>query len=889
MSAPPPRLAERFLAALLPADVREEALDDLADLHAARLTSSGRTAADAWYWRQLPRFALRLRFAHALGGSLASPSPRYSPDPPREKKMHSLLADLRHAARSTLRHRGFTAIAVVTLALGIGASASIFSVVRSVLLRPLPFPEPERLVDVWETRPERDMFQISFTYANFWDVLEMNRSFESMGAIRWSSMTYLGDKEPARLSVASTTVGFFQALGAAPVVGRLFVDGEDAKGADTHLAVLSHAFWASRFGQDRSIVGRSLTLDRETYRVIGVLPPGTPWLDAAEVFIPFTRPAQLNRDSWELPVIGRLARGMTLKAAGADMQRIATRLSEQYPEAKGMGIRLGTSDSWVASDSLRRALWVLIGAVGFLLLIACVNLANMLLARSTSRGRERALRAALGATRGRVVQLALAESAVLGILGAAAGLALAFGIVRMLRSFNPGDIPRLAEAQVDGWVLLVTLGTALATSLAAGLVPGLRTPYHDVVSAIREGERSVAGHRRLGRVRHALVAIEVALSIVLLVGAGLLVRSFGRVLGVDRGFVTENRVMVDVGLPPASRADSARAPQLLVNLLERLRSIPQVTSAAVVHVRPLQGAATGMGFGAADRPDATGREVPWAGWRIISNNYFKTLGLPLIAGRDFTEQDKIGEPWKVIISKRIADLLWPGENAVGRRLVLWKGQGTSSGEVIGVVGDMRDWGLTDDPTYSVYLPVYGTSLSPAYVVLHTTLSTATLVPMLRSVLAEVDPTVPISGATTLDEIVGDSVAARRFTMLLLAALAVVALILALAGIYGVLSYAVSQRRSEMGLRMALGASGRSVLRLVMLQGMRPVVIGLAVGIVGALALSRFMTSLLFGMTPADWPTYTAVAALLAGAAVLACYVPARDALSVDVTATLRDE
>jgi putative ABC transport system permease protein len=803
--------------------------------------------------------------------------------------MHSLLADLRHAARSTLRHRGFTAIAVVTLALGIGASASIFSVVRSVLLRPLPFPEPERLVDVWETRAERDMFQISFTYANFWDVLEMNRSLESMGAIRWSSMTYLGDKEPARLAVASTTVGFFRALGAAPVVGRLFVDGEDATGSDTHLAVLSHAFWVSRFGQDRNIVGRSITLDRETYRVIGVLPPGTPWLDAAALFIPFTRPAQMNRDSWELPVIGRLARGVTLEAASADMERIAKRLSEQYPEAKGMGIRLGTSDGWVASDSLRRALWVLIGAVGFLLLIACVNLANMLLARSTSRGRERALRAALGASRGRVVQLALAESAVLGVLGAAAGLALAFGIVRMLRSFNPGDIPRLAEAQVDGWVLLVTLGTALATSLAAGLVPGLRTPYHDVVAAIREGERSVAGHRRLGRVRHALVAIEVALSIVLLVGAGLLVRSFGRVLGVDRGFVTENRVMVEVGLPPASRADSARAPQLLVNLLERLRSIPQVTSAAVVHVRPLQGAATGMGFGATDRPDATGREVPWAGWRIVSNNYFKTLGLPLIAGRDFTEQDKIGEPWKVIISKRIADLLWPGESSVGRRLVLWKGQGESAGEVIGVVGDMRDWGLTDDPTYSVYLPVYGTSLSPAYVVLHTTLSTATLVPMLRSVLAEVDPTVPISGATTLSEMVGSSVAARRFTMLLLAALAVVALILALAGIYGVLSYAVSQRRSEMGLRMALGASGRSVLRLVMLQGMRPVIIGLAVGIVGALALSRFMASLLFGMTPADWPTYTAVAALLAGAAVLACYVPARAALSVDVTATLRDE
>jgi predicted permease len=886
----PPRFAARLLAALLPADIRDDALADLADLHAERLTSLGGAAADAWYWRQVPLFAFRVRIANTFGGSLASPTPRYASDPPRENRMHAMLADLRHAARSTLRNRGFTAIAVITLALGIGASASIFSVVRSVLLRPLPFPEPQRLVEVWETRPERDMFEISFTYANFWDLLEMNRSFESMGAIRWRSMTYLGDREPARLSVAATTEGFLRALGATPIVGRLFVAGEDARGSDARLAVLSHAFWMSRFGGDRSLVGRSITLDREAYRVIGVLPPGTPWLDAADIFVPFVRPAQLDRDSWELPVIGRLARGVTLEAAQADVQRIATRLSEQYPEAKGMGIRLGSSDRWVASDSLRRALWVLVGAVGFLLLIACVNLANMLLARSTTHGRERALRAALGASRARVVQLALAESTVLGLLGGAVGLALALGIVRMLRNFNPGNIPRLADAQVDGWVLLVTLGTALLTSLATGLVPALRTPYHDVVSALREGERSVAGHRRVGRIRHLLVTIEVALSIVLLVGAGLLVRSFGRVLGVDRGFVTEHRVMVDVGLPArASDAEGARAAQLLQDFLARLRSMPQVTSAAAVHIRPLQGAGTGMGFGAADRPDATGKEIPWAGWRIVSNNYFKTLGVPLIAGRDFTEQDKIGEPWKVIISRRIAELLWPGESAVGRRLVLWKGQGTETGEVIGVAADMRDWGLTDDPTYSVYLPVYGTSLSPAFIVVHTSMSTATLTPMLRSVLAELDPTVPLSGATSLDELVGDSVAARRFTMLLLAALAVVALILALAGIYGVLAYAVSQRRSEMGLRIALGASGRSVLGLVMLQGMRPVVIGLVAGLAGALVLSRFMSSLLFGMTRADWPTYAAVAVLLGGAAALACYVPARDALRVDVTATLRDE
>lgn len=890
MSAQPPRLAMRVLGALLPADIRDEALDDLADLYGTRLTSMGQPAADAWYWRQVPLFAVRLRLAGALGGSLASPSPRSATDPPREKTMRQMLADLRHGARSTFRSRGFAAIAVGTLALGIGASASIFSVVRSVLLRPLPFPEPERLVDVSETRPERNMFEIAFTYANFYDVLEMNRSFQSLGTISWRSMTYLGDKEPARISVASATVGFFRALGVTPVVGRFFTDGEDNAGADPRLVILSHAFWTSRFGQDRSIVGRSITLESEAYRVIGVLPPGRPWLDAADIFTPFIRPTRLDRTSWELPVIGRLKPGVTLEAAQADVQQIAKRLGEQYAEAKGMGIALGTSDRWVASDSLRRALWVLVGAVGFLVLISCVNLANMLLARSTTRAREHALRAALGASRGRVVQLALSESLVLGLLGGAVGLALAFGVVRVLRTLNPGGIPNLAETKVDGWVLLVTLGVALLTSIATGLVPALRAPYHDVVAALREGERSVAGHHRAGRLRHLLVAVEVALSIILLVGAGLLVRSFGRVLGVDRGFVTENRVIASIGFSVApGDSQQTRAAQQLQDFLSRLRSMPQITSAAVVHIRPLQGSGTGLGFGAADRPDATGKEIPWAGWRIVSNDYFKTLGLPLIAGRDFNEKDKLGQPWKVIVSKRIADLLWPGGDAVGRQIVLWKGQGESTGEVIGVVGDMRDWQLTDDPTYSVYLPVYGRTLSPANLVVHTSVSKATLVPMLRSILAELDRTVPVFDATTLDEIVGDSVAARRFTMLLLAALAVIALVLAWAGIYGVLSYTVSQRRSEMGLRVALGASGRSVLGLVMLQGMRPVMIGLIIGIGGALALSRLMTSLLFGMTPADLPTYAVVAALLAAAAALACYVPARDALRVDVTATLKDQ
>jgi predicted permease len=890
VSDAPPAPAVRLLRALLPDELREDALDDLADQYDIHLTKNGRAAADRWYWRQVPAFALRIRLAAALGGPLSAPGPRRAPDHPEENAMRNTLTDLRYGARAMARNPAFTAIAVLTVALGIGATAAIFSVVRSVLLRPLPFPEPDRIVQLWETRPERNMFEISFTYANFWDVRDMNRTFDAVGAIRWSSMNLTSAQEPQRVRVAGVTEGFFRALRVTPALGRIFTRGEDEPGSDARIAVLSHTFWTSRFGADRAAVGRDVVLDGQSFRIIGVLPPGTPWLDAAEVFIPFVRPATLDRTSWELPVVARLARGVTLAAAKADVERIAQSLSSTYPDAKGMGIAVAGTESWVASDSLRRALWVLVGAVGFLLLIACVNLANMLLARATTRTRERAMRSALGATRGRIVQLALTESLFLSTLGAVVGLALAFAAVRVFRTLDPGAIPRLADARIDGWVLLVTVGTALFTTVVTGIVPVLRAPYADMVTALREGDRGVKGHRKGGRLRQMLVTAEVALSLMLLVGAGLLVRSFGHILGVERGFRSDDRVMFDIGFP-RSRTDeaSARSGQVLQDFLARLRSRPEIASAAVVHLPPLAGAGTGMGFGAVDRPDATGKEIPWAGWRIVSNDYFKTMGVPLLAGRDFTEQDKIGKPWKVIISRRIAELLWPGQNAIGHHLVLWKGQNSDDGEVVGVVGDMRDWALTDDPTYSVYLSTYGYGMSPAHVVVHTRLSTGVLVPMVRSILAEMDPTLPLSDVRTLDALVGDSVASRRFTMLLLTALAVIALVLALAGIYGVLSYAVSQRRSEMGVRMALGASAGSVLRLVMVQGMRPVVVGLVLGIASAMALSRFMTSLLFGVTPGDWPTYAVVATLLLGAAALSCFVPARSALRVDVTAALREE
>ncbi|MGQ0650054.1 MAG: ABC transporter permease [Gemmatimonadaceae bacterium] len=764
MIGSPPRLAERVLGALLPRGCRDEALDELAELYEWRLASgSDVTAATCWYWRQLPGFALRLHWSTLVNGPLGPPSIRVQPTIRTwSDRMRSLTTAVRYATRAMLRTPAFTAIALLTLALGIGANAAIFSVVRTVLLRPLPFPEPERIIELNETHTGRDA-GASFAHDNFWDVRDMNRTLEAVGAIGWSSMTLSGGAEPQRLSVASTSVGFFQALGVQARSGRLFLRGEDEPGADGRIVVLSHGFWTTRFGGDPTVLDRTITLDGEGYRVIGVLPPGTPWLDVAEAFVPLVRRPGANRTSWELLVIARLAPGATVATARTDLAAVARRIAEAQAEVRDLGIRVGTTEDWVASPNLRRALLVLMGAVGFLLLIACVNLANMLLARATARVRERALRSALGASRTRVVQLALIESLLLGMAGAALGVGLALVALHYLRAFNPGDIPRLVEARIDLWVLLIALGAGLVTSVLTGLVPALRTPYDDLVSGLREGERSVAGGRRAGRWRRSLVALEVALSLVLLVGAGLLVRSFSNVLGVERGFRTENRLMFTVGFSGArSEAQAVRQGHQLTELLSRIRAMPQVTAAAVVHLRPLRGAGTGMGFGAADRPDATGSDIPWAGWRLVSNDYFRTLGLPLVAGRDFTEQDLIGmQPRRVIISNRIAELLWPGQNAIGRQLVLWKGQDGSAGEVIGVVGDMRDWGLTDDPTYAVYIPTSGAGLSPAHYVVHSTVPTAVLVPMIRAALTELDAGLPLSEVQSLDDLVGDSVASRR--------------------------------------------------------------------------------------------------------------------------------
>jgi predicted permease len=801
----------------------------------------------------------------------------------------SFLHDVRHGLRTLRRVPGLVFVAVLTLALGIGANTAIFSVIYSVLLKPLVFPDSDRIVEVWMTFPERGLDQTSWSHGHFWDARDMVRSFEDLGAIDFGSANLTGLGDPQQLDAVRVNAGFFKVLGVPPAAGRLLRPGEDAPGQNANIVILSHRFWTRQFGNDPAIVGRTLTLNGVGHEVIGVLPAGTPYLDWADVFRPLVRTANAQRGSWEMYGFGRLKPGVTLEAARSDLQQVMATLGQRYPDSsRGMSGSISSIIEQVAGENTRRALWVLLGAVGFLLLIACVNLTNLLLAKAAARTREIALRAALGASRGRIVRLLVAESLVLSTAGAALGLLLSYWTLNLLRTSRAWGISRLDEVEVNGWILAFTTVVAVLTGVLTGLVPALQASRSDLAPALREGERSVAGSPRQQRVRGVLVAAEVALTLALLVGAGLLLRSFSALLSIDRGFQTERRILVELSLPPSyNENEGKRAEQFVSDFESRLRDMPNVMAVSTVSGRPLSSSSTGMGIVAAERPDS--KEIPWASWRLITRDYFKTMGVPLLKGRTFDERDIISKPWRIIVSQRLADLLWPGEDAVGKQAILWKGQGDNRAEVVGVVGNMRERGLSEPPTLAVYLPSYGSGSSYMFFAIHTTMPKEALVPMVRATLSNLDPSLPLSTIQTMEEIVAASTATRRFTVILLGAFAGLALILALVGIYGVMSYSVSRQTAEIGVRMALGATNDRVLRQILLKGMKPVVVGIAVGLVAALLLSRLMTNLLFGVTARDPLTYAAVAALLAVTAVLACIIPARQALRVDVVSALRAE
>jgi predicted permease len=808
--------------------------------------------------------------------------------------IETFFSELRQSLRSLSRNKDLSILCTAMLALGIGASTVVFSIFYAALVQPLPFRDPDHLVELHESRLSVGIDKAAFSEANFWDVRAQNHSFKEVAAFHYDEANLTGDGPAEKVTDRSVTANFFRTLRVSPVLGRDFSDTDDRNGFNNRVVILGNKFWRSRFGADPNIIGKTLRLNDRACIVVGVLPPGEPWIND-QVYQPFGYRVDANRASWEFSVIGRLEPGVSLEAAQADLKRLAARLDKDYPGTdKGIGFSLSPASGWVASDNARRALWVLLAAVSFLLLIACLNIANLLLARGTTRQREIAVRIALGAGRIRLIRFIMMESLFLSIFGTLLGLALAYGTLRGLQAMEVQGIPRLADAGLNPWVLGFSVLIAILTGVLSGIAPALQTPASGTGNAMRDADHQT-GSREQGRLRALLVAAEVAISFLLLVGAGLLIRSFTELMNVNRGFQTENRLVFSVNMPESYYRNGV-GKQFLDRFFQRLSTVPQVMAAGAVSSRPVEGGDTGMSIAAVPANNSgTQGPPPWAGWRIVSPGYFQALGLPLLRGRAFDERDKPIEaehgqptpPRRVVISQRLAKLLFANEDAVGKHVALW-GNGNLDAEVIGIVGDSRERGPASGPTLTVYLP-YGRNAVVSEFVLHTRGNPLAVAPTVRAIVAGLDSNLPVADVRSFEEVVHRSLSPQRFNVILLTSFGGLALLLATTGIYGVLAYTMNRRAAEIGLRVALGASRTNVLGIVLSQGMRPALVGMLLGALGAWWLSHYLETLLFGIKPFDVFTYVTVAALLLATALIACILPGRRAMRVDPAVALRTE
>lgn len=804
-----------------------------------------------------------------------------------------MLQDLRHAVRSLLKTPAFTLVVVLILAVGIGANTVLSTLVRSVLLKPLPYPDPERLVMIWDTNAELSKDKDGPTPANVLDWRDRNRVFSGIGAWREGSAVLVGDGDAEQIQIARVTADFFPVLGRQAARGRTFLPEELAR--QDQVVVLSHRLFQRRFGGDTKVVGSSIQMDGESWWVVGVMPPDFAFpTPEVELWKPWDfrlgyakRPAGPPRTFHFLQTVARMKSGVTLEQASADMSAIAAQLAEEYPEEnKGWGVRLSSPHEETVG-SWRRAILVLFAAVAFVLLIACSNIAALLLVRALGRQPESSVRLALGASRIRLVLQLLAESVVLGLVGGLLGAVFSVFGLKLLLLLQPGDLPRVEEIGIDGAVLGFTILVSLAVGLVIGLVPALQGSRPDLAGALKSGgsRTSTAGRFPL-LFRRILAVAEVAIAVVLLVGAGLLARSFQTLRAVDSGFDSDQLLVMRVMLNSDSYGDEETR-LYYQTLTERLAALPDIRSAGAVTALPMS--TVGEDF---DRPfwlegarPPEGQE-PEAGIRIATPGYFETLGTKLLRGRSFTAQDRAESVPVAVVNETLARSVWSGRDPVGERLVV-DYRGVYTYEVVGVVQDTRFYGLRSEPEPEIFVPHAQIPYLPMNVVARTANEPRAHAETVRKLALEIDPAQPLHSVVTMEELVADSVARDRFTTSLLIFLSVVALLLAALGIYGLLAYGVSQRSHEIGVRMALGARRQNLLRSVLGESLTLTLLGTAVGSVLALGLSRLLASLLFGVTATDPVTFAGVCLLVIAMAAVAGYIPARRATRVDPLVVLR--
>jgi len=809
--------------------------------------------------------------------------------------METLIKDIRFGLRSFRKSPGFVAIAVATLALGIGANTAIFSVVNAVLLRPLPYPQSSDLLVLRESNLKKGNLE-SVTAGNFLDWRSQTQTLENLSAYRYESFNVTGGDWPERLPGVIADTHLFSVLKVQPILGRTFLP-EDGGSGDVKVAVISYGLWLRRFASDSSVTTRTMKVNGRELSIVGVMPPGFDFPGEVEMWVParssvpehalrVTTDMSQDRGSGYLDTVGRLKPGVTLAQAQADLNNIAARLAQQYPDSnQNRGVRAISLRERVVGD-VRLTLLVLFGAVGFVLLIAGANVANLLLGRSVSRQKELAIRRALGAGRGRLVRQLLTESVLLTSAGGLLGLLVAQWSKTALLALVPGEIRGLANPDFDTTVLLFTVGLSLLTGIFFGLFPALQVSNDNLNETLKEGGRSSGNLPSRSRQRNALIVSEVALSLVLLVGAGLMIKSFIRVQQVNPGFQTEAIQTARITLPSAKYAEKNQQADFFRSVIDRLKVTPGVELAAAISRAPLTPGNSDRTLEIEGQPNDPQFSGPDADYRVITPNYFRTLGIPLVRGRDFTDQDDAKVPGAVIINEELARVGFPGQDPIGKRLRV-------SGDhewlqIVGISGNVKHFGPDTDTNPEFYVS-YQKFPWPFMSIVTRGKPGTDLSSEIRSAVWSVDRDQPVSEVATMDLLVSRSVANRRLNMLLLGLFAVVALLLAAIGIYGVISHSVTQRTHEIGLRMALGANRADVVKLILKHGMTPTLIGVAVGLVGAFALTRLISGLLFGVQATDAMTFMSVALVLMLVAVLACYIPARRATKVDPLVALRNE